>query len=143
MGAGASSLPRLRKALLMKAYNHRKQADLTLFEQFLPYAYQKEDSAYYINLAQIKACLGLEGSNKDYAFLDDLLYAMFHKSPYSQTTTPGPVDGNNNNQVHSSPEMGSDSSERDIYFYDFIQFLETGKVVSFLLLPLLVCLFVF
>ena len=39
MGAGASSLNRLRKAVLMRAYNVR-QSDETLEEQFRKYAYR-------------------------------------------------------------------------------------------------------
>lgn len=123
MGAGASSLPRLRKALLMKAYNSRKQEDLSLFEQFLPFAHQKDDSAYYIYIAQVKVCLGIE-NNKDYAFLDEVLYNLFHKSPYSS----------------SQPAVDS-SNGGDIYFYDFIQFLETGKVVSFHAISSISCLY--
>ncbi len=111
MGAGASSLPRLRKALLIKAYNARSTsqngADLSLYEQFLPYAYQRDDKMYYINVVQIKTCLGLEMS-KDYVWLDDLLIAMFRLNR----------------------ENGESLTDKDIYLYDFVQFLETGKVVS-------------
>ena len=40
MGAGASSMNRLRKAILMRAYNVRN-SDETLEEQFRKYAYRK------------------------------------------------------------------------------------------------------
>ena len=38
MGGGASSLNRLRKTLLLRAYNLRSE-DMTLEEQFSPFAY--------------------------------------------------------------------------------------------------------
>jgi hypothetical protein len=105
MGAGASSLPRLRKALAIRAYNARKATDkTTLFEQFLPFAVQRADNRlYYIDSAQIKTCLGLD--SQEYAWLDDLLVTLF-RQPGGNEQGPG------------------------IYLYDFVQFLETGKVVS-------------
>ena len=107
MGAGASSLPRLRKALLIKAYNTRRSPELSLYEQFLPFAAQlPEDKMFYITVPRIKECLGLDA--KDYAWLDELLNTMFRDRESS-----------------ASPD-----TERPIYLYDFVQFLENGKVVS-------------
>jgi hypothetical protein len=119
MGAGASSLPRLRKALLMKAYNARSKSsegsDLTLYEQFLPFAYQREDKMYYINVTQIKACLGLVEDKKEYLWLDELLANIFQFKKESET---------------EKEKEKETKRERDIYLYDFVQFLETGKLVS-------------
>eukprot|EP00607_Mallomonas_marina_P006258 CAMPEP_0182439088 /NCGR_PEP_ID=MMETSP1167-20130531/86206_1 /TAXON_ID=2988 /ORGANISM="Mallomonas Sp, Strain CCMP3275" /LENGTH=413 /DNA_ID=CAMNT_0024632689 /DNA_START=93 /DNA_END=1334 /DNA_ORIENTATION=- len=65
MGAGASSLMRLRKTLVLRAYNTRKN-DETLEEQFRRYTYKK-DSISYISLGDVKTALSL-----DAPWVDDL-----------------------------------------------------------------------
>eukprot|EP01041_Mallomonas_annulata_P008592 gene8592-17721_t len=66
MGAGASSLMRLRKTLVIRAYNTRK-GDETLEEQFKPYIYRKTNNKEYISLEDIKSALSL-----DAPWVDDL-----------------------------------------------------------------------
>jgi len=61
MGGGASSLIRLRKALVIRAYNLRK-AELTLDEQFRPHAirqvifYSSHFSPYSMLLISVQLC---------------------------------------------------------------------------------------
>lgn len=58
MGAGASSLARLRKAVVIKSYNLRK-SNQTIEEQFKCYAFRnKTDGFLYIKLDDIRKCLG-------------------------------------------------------------------------------------
>lgn len=105
MGSGASTLNRLRKAIIIRAYNLRPE-DQSLMEQFLPFTYQKEGQGLYITLANVKKCLSLDSG--DYQWMVDLMQALFTKSQPS-------------NDSSQTPEL---------YFYDLIQFLETGKIVS-------------
>ena len=55
MGAGISSL-RLRKAIVIRAYNLRKGNE-TLEEQFRSFAWRGDDGIMYISLLDIKSCL--------------------------------------------------------------------------------------
>ena len=66
MGAGASSLMRLRKALVIRAYNSRKKEE-TLHEQFFPYAYRK-NNILYISLDDVKRVLSLDAPWVDELF---------------------------------------------------------------------------
>ncbi len=74
MGAGASTLPRIRKAILMRAYNVRP-AEQTLLEQFVPFAYREADHQMYILPSQIKKCLDM--NKPDYYWFDELLRTLF------------------------------------------------------------------
>lgn len=69
MGSGASSQnSRLRKAIVIKAYNCR-QSEETFQEQFKKYAYRKNaKSKLYISLAKVKVALGLDASWADSLF---------------------------------------------------------------------------
>lgn len=73
MGSGSSSLPRLRKALIIRAYNVRKE-DETLDELFREYAHWK-DNLLYISYNDIRKCLRIESG--EYAWIDTLFYSMF------------------------------------------------------------------
>lgn len=74
MGAGASSLPRLRKALLIRAYNLRDK-DQSLVDQFIPFAFRGPDMQMYILPSQIQNALRM--TSPDYAWLEDLLQTLF------------------------------------------------------------------
>lgn len=80
MGSGASILSRVRKALVIRAYNLRA-ADQTLIEQFLPYSFQKDGQGLYITVDSVKKCLKLD--NGEYKWIEDLLDAMFSQSSSS------------------------------------------------------------
>lgn len=77
MGAGASSLPRVRKALLIRAHNMRA-ADQTLIDQFLPFAFRGPDHQMHILPSQIQNCLNM--NKTDYFWLEDLLKTLFTPS---------------------------------------------------------------
>jgi hypothetical protein len=74
MGAGASSFSRLRKAVLIRAYNLRP-SDQSLIDQFLPYTYQKEGKGLYIEISQIKKCLKMDSA--EYKWIEELLQTIF------------------------------------------------------------------
>lgn len=74
MGSGVSSLARLRKAVLIRAYNLRS-ADETLIDQFMPYAYQKEGKGMFIAIYQIKKCLKMD--TPEYKWIEEVLQAIF------------------------------------------------------------------
>lgn len=74
MGAGASSLPRVRKALLIRAYNIRAP-DQTLLDQFIPHAFRGPDMQMYIFPSQVQKCLDM--NKADYAWLEELLRSLF------------------------------------------------------------------
>ncbi len=69
MGSGASSLVRLRKAVLIRAYNLRK-ADETLEEQFRKYSFRSAEKQLCIAIADIKQCLCMEPG--EYLWIEDL-----------------------------------------------------------------------
>lgn len=123
MGSGVSSLARLRKAVLIRAYNLRA-SDQTLIDQFMPFTYQKDGKGLYISIHQIKKCLKMESS--DYKWVEEVLQAVF-----TVPTTP-PVQ----KVSLFSPTLSLNCpyshllKPSELYFYDFIQFLETGKAVS-------------
>mmetsp|Transcript_21437 Transcript_21437/g.31058 ORF Transcript_21437/g.31058 Transcript_21437/m.31058 type:complete len:520 (+) Transcript_21437:166-1725(+) len=66
MGAGASSINRLRKALIMRAYNTRN-ADETLEEQFHKHTYRKGD-ILYISIQDVKRALSVDAQWVDQLF---------------------------------------------------------------------------
>ena len=58
MGAGASSLARLRKAIVIRSYNLKKP-NQTIEELFKSYTFRsKNDGVLYIKLDDIRLCLG-------------------------------------------------------------------------------------
>lgn len=104
MGSGVSTLARLRKSLVIKAYNLRSEGQ-TLDQQFREYAFRKPgesstgstgSTTYYITFSDVKKCLQLNNSSN--SWVDDL-FKMFDES---------------------LSEM--------INFDDFISFLESGKL---------------
>lgn len=74
MGGGASSVSRLRKSLVIRAYNMRKRDD-TFDDQFRKYAFKKEDGTHCISVKDIRLCLQLESG--EYSWVDDLFIHSF------------------------------------------------------------------
>jgi hypothetical protein len=99
MGSGTSSIARLRKSLVIRAYNLR-QPDATIDQQFKSYAKRKDDGNIYISFSDIKTCLQYTNANST-CWLDDLL------------------------QIIANCTVGAKS---DILYSDFIDFLETGRI---------------
>lgn len=58
-GVSSSSTVRLRKAIVIRAYNLRK-SDETLDEQFRPYAKRDHSNKLTITLGDVKKCLQLD-----------------------------------------------------------------------------------
>jgi hypothetical protein len=77
MGSGVSTLTRLRKAVLLKAYNLRSSPDQSLMEQFLPFTYQKDGGkgGLYISIRNIKKCLKMD--TPEYKWIEEVLQAIF------------------------------------------------------------------
>ena len=73
MGAGASSLQRARKVLVIRAYNARKKNE-TLSEQFQSMTKTDKDGQRIIRLADVKAALGLSKA----AWFDDVVMRVTH-----------------------------------------------------------------
>lgn len=65
MGAGASTVARLRKTLIIRSYNLRKRNE-TADEQFRPYAMRKEDRQLYISIQDILRCLDMLSSEYEW-----------------------------------------------------------------------------
>eukprot|EP01031_Cornospumella_fuschlensis_P033787 gene33787-40885_t len=105
MGAGASSVPRLRKALFIKAYNQRSDRSLSLADQFLPFSFRGADYQLYILPSRVLECLGMKGS--DYDWIQHILCETLGQKAASST---------------------SPREESAIKLFDFIQFLETGTM---------------
>lgn len=74
MGAGASSLNRLRKAVVIRAYNLR-EPDATVDDQFRRFAVRAADNSLYITISNVRKCLGME--SKEHEWVDDLLHHAF------------------------------------------------------------------
>jgi len=74
MGAGASTLARLRKAIVIRSYNLR-QPNETVDEQFRKYAHRSSNNALYITTEDVRRCLGMEAG--EYGWVDDLLKHSF------------------------------------------------------------------
>jgi hypothetical protein len=74
MGGGVSSLSRLRKAIVIRAYNLRKP-DETLDDQFRRFAVRDVDGVLYISFDNIKRCLLME--TKEYDWVDMFLQHSF------------------------------------------------------------------
>jgi hypothetical protein len=83
MGSGVSTLTRLRKAVLLKAYNLRSSPDQSLMEQFLPFTYQKDGTkgGLYISIRNIKKCLKMD--TPEYKWIEEVLQAIFTVPPTS------------------------------------------------------------
>lgn len=69
MGSGASSLARVRKALIIRAYNLRKN-DETLDEQFRKFSYRNPAGQLCISLNDVKNCLDIEPG--EYTWIEKL-----------------------------------------------------------------------
>jgi hypothetical protein len=69
-----SSLSRLRKAVVIRAYNLRKP-DETLDDQFRRFAVRDVDGVLYISFDNIKRCLLME--TKEYDWVDKFLQHSF------------------------------------------------------------------
>ena len=74
MGAGASSLGRLRKAIVIRSYNLRKPNE-TVDEQFRKFARRGEDNVLYITMDDVRKCLGMEA--KEYEWIENLFQHTF------------------------------------------------------------------
>jgi hypothetical protein len=74
MGGGASSLTRLRKAIVIRAYNLRT-ADETVDDQFRRFAQRGGDNVLYISLEDIRRSLKME--TKEYEWVDHLFQHQF------------------------------------------------------------------
>lgn len=101
MGGGISISFRLRKALLMRAYNVRSKDSviLTIEDQFRPYAFKSNDGKLEISLESIRKCLNLEDSAN---WVDNMLKEVLNQDNQLQTLS----------------------------FKAFIEFLETGKTIK-------------
>eukprot|EP00981_Chlorochromonas_danica_P000668 scaffold146_cov171-Ochromonas_danica.AAC.17 len=102
MGSGASSIARVRKALLIRAYNLRPP-DQNLLQFFLSHAFRGSDRQMYIKPSQIKLCLGM--NNDSYFWLDDLLITIFPSS----ISQPSGISSSSSSSV-SLPAPPPDSS---------------------------------
>jgi hypothetical protein len=119
MGAGASTLNRLRKAIVIRAYNLRKPNE-TIEEQFRPHAFRGENNALCIGVDSIRICLNMD--SKEFEWIEHFfqhafggkVFLLCSKSEYAVEFTDFFVFV----QVSS------------INFQDFIRFLESGKAVS-------------
>jgi hypothetical protein len=74
MGSGVSSLSRLRKTVLIRAYNLRPE-NQSLIDQFMPFTFPKEGKGLYISIYQIKKCLKMD--TPEYKWIEELLQAVF------------------------------------------------------------------
>lgn len=74
MGGGASTLSRLRKAVVIRAYNLR-EPDQSLDQQFRPFAVRSIDGKLYITTQNIRSCLRME--SKEYEWMDHLFQHTF------------------------------------------------------------------
>lgn len=74
MGGGASSLIRLRKAIIIRSYNLRKPEE-TVDQQFRKFAVRGEDGVLIISLQNIRNCLEME--SKEYDWIDHLFLRIF------------------------------------------------------------------
>ena len=74
MGSGASSLNRIRKAIVIRAYNLRKP-DETWEDQFRRFATRDADGVLQISVRNIKSCLMME--SKDYDWVDAFFQHTF------------------------------------------------------------------
>lgn len=74
MGGGASTLIRLRKAIVIRSYNLR-EPDQTLDQQFRRFAVQGSDGKQYITVENIRSCLRME--SKEYEWIDYLFQHTF------------------------------------------------------------------
>lgn len=74
MGGGASSLIRLRKAIIIRSYNLRKPEE-TVDQQFRKFAVRGEDGILIISLHNIRNCLEMEA--KEYDWIDHLFLRIF------------------------------------------------------------------
>jgi len=133
MGGGASSLIRLRKAIIIRSYNLRKP-DETVDQQFRRFAVRGEDGVMIISLHNIRNCLEME--SKEYDWIDHLFLRIFGgqvttvsysdfikflesgKTPESPSTekkregpygTP-PIPPNHINAVQATPSLSHSSS---------------------------------
>jgi hypothetical protein len=79
MGGGASSLTRLRKAIVIRAYNLRA-ADETVDDQFRRFAQRGGDNVLYISLEDIRRSLNME--TKEYEWVDHLFQHLFGAQVY-------------------------------------------------------------
>lgn len=91
MGSGISSLARLRKAVLIRAYNLRA-SDQTLIDQFMPFTYQKDGKGLHISIHQIKKCLKMD--SPEYKWVEEVLQAVFTvpTTPPTQKVSHTPHD---------------------------------------------------
>ena len=144
--SNSSSCSRLRKALVIRAYNLRQKNE-TLHDQFRKYAHVRSPSitadtdgnsssssssaTLFISMDNIKRCLCLDAQNESSidrgheetnSWVDDLfLYTLGADVSYftSNNTFLLPYD----NPVFKVTEIN---------FTDFIRFLESGKLVSYI-----------
>lgn len=74
MGSGASSLGRLRKAVLIRAYNLRPP-EQSIAEQFMPYTFQKEGKGLYITVSSVRKCLKMD--TPEYRWIEEVMRSVF------------------------------------------------------------------
>jgi len=108
----STAITRLRKALVIRAYNLRKK-DETLYQQFREYAYPVDNKlgpssgkALYIKIDDIKSCLQFTG---DSVTSDAALGSSWVDDLFKYT-------------------IGA--SMKEMNFVEFLQFLEVGKIPS-------------
>ena len=73
MGGGVSSLSRLRKAVVIRAYNLRTLEE-TVDTQFRQYATRGTDGALHISIDAVKRCLKMD--TKEYEWVNQLFQLM-------------------------------------------------------------------
>jgi hypothetical protein len=122
MGSGASSLVRLRKAILIRAYNLRKP-DETLDDQFRKYSYRNGENQICISISDIKQCLCMEPG--EYLWIEDLF-----------RHTSGSLEPVRLQCAISTLLLRRYLQVVEINFLDLIRFLENGKMVIIFFLKL-------
>jgi len=112
MGGGSSSLHRLRKILIIRAYNSRPEG-ITLEEQFLKFTEVDQKGQRVLTVSAIKQALGLKPNDKSALWLDELV-----KTYLSNQSLPAPS------------EKKRSLSSKSLAFEAFLDFLETGRPPS-------------
>mmetsp|Transcript_26619 Transcript_26619/g.34974 ORF Transcript_26619/g.34974 Transcript_26619/m.34974 type:complete len:684 (+) Transcript_26619:96-2147(+) len=102
MGGGSSSLHRLRKILVIRAYNARGNG-VTLEEHFAKFTEKDESGKKVLPVSAVKQALGLKPTDKSAVWLDDFMTTYF----------TGPV--------------GSQNVLATLPLETFLDFLETGR----------------
>ena len=120
MGAGASSLARLRKAIVIRSYNLRKPGE-SVDEQFRHCATRDADNGLCIGIDDIRKCLSME--SKEYEWIEHLFKHTFGGQVRATQFYFLLIEGRALTKYFVKLQITS------INYHDFIRFLESGKTV--------------